>query len=404
MATRPSLFSLTTLLTAMTACAGGGDAPAGDGVYDGGFEDESSGGTGGTYDGTDGGYASESADGTSSDGGGSSGDGTDTGGQGGTTCDQGGYRIQVESGTPRVMLVLDKSNSMNTTWDHDGDASTDPVSRWNSLHHTVSYILDEFAGEVEFGAQLFPAADAYLDEPTNAFSCRVAGHPEVTVGGMTEQAILQELPSPTDATGGGTPAVAGLTNALMHLVDMPQEDPKAVILVTDGAANCSPAFPADETLFVYDDRLPELVRSAHADRSIPTYVVGVNILDEMGTKPAVNPYESLSEVAQAGGAARAGDEPFYNTFNENELADALSEVVSKIECTVELPDEPEYPEHVGIEVGGQSWEQVEDCTEGDGWRYSSAEGSFSSIELCGAACDALADSGIVSVDYSCPGG
>jgi hypothetical protein len=398
-----TVLGATTLLLA--AC---GDSADSDGVGAGtlasdtaagstGDQDDADGSTGGAQDDADGdgssGAADDAADGDA---------GSDDGGQ--ATCEQANYSVMLEPGTPRVMLVLDKSRSMTAMWDHDGDPNTPNVSRWNSLYHVVDFLTSQFGEQVEFGAQLFPSAGAWLDEPTNDFSCLVQEAPEIAVGPGTAATIGDIIPGPDDLTiSGGTPATAGILSAAEHLMMLGGSDPRAIILVTDGAANCNPTEAPEDTLFVYDAELPGVVESTFADMKIPVYVVGINILDQMGTKPAVNAYESLNEVALAGGAPAEGVDSFYNTFNEAQLSDALTTVAGQIECTVNLQDEPEHPDLVEITAGGVKYDEVVDCESENGWVYTSPGGPYNAIRLCGSACDTLqGDGGTVAIDYTCP--
>jgi len=342
---------------------------------------------------------SDSADESSSTGGAD--ESSSTGAE--ENCEQAAFDFALAPEPPNVMLVLDKSRSMSNVWDHDNDASTPDISRWNSLYNVVESLSAEFEGRIAFGAQLFPSASAYLDEPTNAFSCLVEDAPEVEIGLDTAAAILAAMPPAGDfSISGGTPTVAGLDAALSHLMTMPAEQPRAILLLTDGAANCSTAEAPEDTLFVYDGATPGVVEAAWQDHAIPTYVVGINILDELGTKPAVNPYEALTAVADAGGVAASGVDHFYNSFNEIELVAALDVVANQIECTITLQDAPDFPDEVGVAVDGQPWAATNDCEAGDGWTYTTPVGPFNAIRLCGAACESLQGGGVVEVDYMCP--
>jgi hypothetical protein len=333
----------------------------------------------------------------------SSSEGESSSGGGGEACKQADYDFVLQPTPPNVMLVLDKSRSMSNFWDHDNDASTEEISRWHSLYNVVESLTTEFSDRMNFGAQLFPSASAYLDEPTNVFSCLVEAQPEVAVGPGTAAAILAAMPPAGDfAISGGTPAVAGITSAMNHLLTLGEDAPRAILLITDGAANCSPDQAPEDTLFVYDDQTQAVVAQAWQDHAIPTYVVGINILDELGTKPAVNPYEALTGVAEAGGVQASGVDHFYNSFNEIELVAALDVVASQIECTISLQDEPQFPDYVDVSVDGQPWIAVDDCEGQDGWTYTAPAGPFNAVRLCGAACEALQGGGTVEVDFQCP--
>jgi hypothetical protein len=382
------------LLLGLPACGDDGDgrvigASATDGDVEATTGEEVDGST--TSDDDD-----ESADGESSDGA-----VDETTGSG--LCTQADFDVVLEPPTPKVMVLLDKSNSMNAQWDHDADPLTPNIPRWTSLYHVVEHLLGEFQHTTQFGSLLFPGADSWLDEPTNDWSCIVSEQPEVPVGPMNAQAILESIPPAQGfSISGGTPAVAAFETALEHLLGLQNDQPKAVVLVTDGAANCSEEEAAGDTLFVYDARLSQIVEDAYTQHEIPTYVVGIDIRDFMGSKPAVNTYHSLSEVALAGGVPREGEAPFYNSVNEHELADALDTVLHQIECTVKLPEAPEYPDEMKVDVDGLDASKLGNCSEGDGWAWTHPNGPHTTIELCGVACDALQDVGAVGVHYGCP--
>lgn len=322
----------------------------------------------------------------------------------GSQCEQEMFSFDVEPQTPNVMLVLDKSRSMSNIWDHDLDPNTAEITRWNSLVNVVDYLTHEFGAQINFGAQLFPSADAYLDEPVNEFSCRVLEAPEVPVGPATAAEIIASIPEAADWTiSGGTPAYAGVESALAHLDAVAPDAPRAIVLVTDGAPNCNPAEAPEDTLFVYDQEVTQIINESFTGHQTPVYVVGINILDYMETKPAVNPAQAINDMAVAGGVPAPGPDPYYNSFNEPELASALEEVVGAIECTITLEEQPIYPENVSVEVGNTWYPQVADCATEDGWVYTSPAGPYNAIQLCGAACDDLQGGNTVGVDYLCPG-
>ncbi|HEY0133836.1 MAG TPA: hypothetical protein VGB85_07140, partial [Nannocystis sp.] len=109
-----------------------------------------------------------------------------TTGAGGTTFDPndcGEAQIQIPIVTPNVMLVLDKSGSMVSMpsgyWDHDNDdpnddgvkdsdpnmmeAATPRITRWQSLHEVVEFIVGAFDNSMNLGMVLFPSTTAKAD-------------------------------------------------------------------------------------------------------------------------------------------------------------------------------------------------------------------------------------------------
>jgi hypothetical protein len=306
--------------------------------------------------------------------------------------------VNVEIVKPKIMLVLDKSGSMSAqTWDHDADPATAEATRWASLHGVVDELVENRQASVDFGAALFPSAEA-TGTITNA--CLMASEPEVGVAEYNHEAIMHAMPSADAEVQGGTPATAGIEQAVGHLLSLDTEDPRAMILVTDGAANCMAGTEEEEIATLYDEDLAGTVEDAHDVHGIPTYVIGIDIVDEMGTLPAANPFQSLNEVAIAGGQARDAEAMFYDVSNGEELEAALDEIATSLSCSIALDELPASNQHLALEVNGEDQHEVQDCTDGEGWRWAEA-GSEGTIELCGDTCSRFQSSGDLRVDFLC---
>ncbi len=315
--------------------------------------------------------------------------------------------------TPSVMLVLDKSGSMvtapNGLWDHDANPDTPDVTRWNSLYSVVDFIVNSFNNSMNLGAVLFPSKAAQSSYTEAA--CLVGDTPEVPVGQMNAAAILAAIPGPNEVSGikGGTPATRGMLVALEDLEAVQGDQPKFVILVTDGAANCSPSAVENEELFeVYDAELATTVAGAFA-MGIPTYVVGIAITNvtsgatQDGNPDNTNTFDELNTLAEIGGVPREGEVKFYDTQDENELKAALEAISMQIlSCTIELNPVPKYPDYVEVEVAGVEYgtTQVTDCATESGWQFT--DESMTAIELCGQACADFQLSGSLDAQYRCP--
>lgn len=313
-------------------------------------------------------------------------------------CDE--FQVTLNPLPPNVMLVLDKSRSMFVNfWDHDNNGGTPTVTRWSSLHGVVSNVVNGFDDKINFGSILFPSTAA--QNVYGGAACVTSDFPDVTCGPLNGPAVLASIPAANVVNSyGGTPAATGIQTAYDHLQTLDPEIPAAMILVTDGAANCSQSAQNNFDLFeVYDTALPTLVAQAHAD-GIDTYVVGVDIVnmvvnDGVGGDPNnINPTQKLNEVAQMGGTGS-----FYNSQDQAELAAALTAVVDSVKtCIIPLEVEPVFPEFTKVIVGGMEWPMIDDCASEDGWYYSN---QYDTIELCGDACDALKDAGDADVEYYC---
>lgn len=350
-------------------------------------------------------------------------DSSDSGSDTSTTFDPdncGEVDFELIAVPPNVVLVLDKSGSMVSDndadddgeldgfWDHDADPMTPVVSRWNSLYNVVDFVVTNFDAQINFGGVLFPSTEATNQYGPN--SCIVDDTPQVDVQPMAGDEILAAIPGPDDVDiQGATPATAGVQTALDHLDTLDPTVPRFLILVTDGAANCSADFPAaPELIENYDTNLPILVGTAFTDGEIPTFVVGIDIVDAevgMGNDgvPLANTFVELNTVAEAGGRARPGAEKFFNTVNEIELMEALGEIAGQVvSCTIPLDPAPLNPDFVTVEIGGMSIDRVDDCATEDGWVFTNPDGPYESLELCGSACEAYVEAGLVDATYGCP--
>jgi hypothetical protein len=321
-------------------------------------------------------------------------------GQGGGGCEEGGETLTFALTPPDVMLVLDKSRSMTFVWDHDADTMTPDTMRWTSLHGVVEQLVGSFWDRMRFGVKLFPALEADSQD-LQGTACLVTDAPDVPVDENDAQTVLAGIPGAYDGTiSGGTPATDGIEAARNHLLSIREDRPQYMVLVTDGAANCMDGVPWEKLGQHYDVNLPVTVGEAFTQDQIPTYVVGINIVDELIQNPDANPWQELNKVAQAGGMAREGDEAFYNVFDQIELQAALDEIAARIECTLTLDYPPPNPGLVSVELAGEEVPLVPSCTDSDGWTWTNGNGELA-IELCGSACEELQVEKSVEVVFGC---
>ncbi len=327
--------------------------------------------------------------------------------------DCGNATIEIPITTPNVVLVLDKSGSMvANSWDGDGDPNTPDVTRWFSLYSVVDFITSSFDNSMNLGMVLYPSKKAKSEYGVNA--CPVEATPDVPTAPQNGMTILATMP-PAAATAaqiaGGTPARAGMISAIEHLSAIQDGLPQFLILVTDGAANCSLEAQTDAELFeVYDDGLAQTVTEA-AMNGIPTFVVGIDIKDELSSDTAdgnpdnTNTYEELNALAVAGGVPKDNpDEKFYNSQNQIELQAALQAIAEQVlPCVIDLDPVPKFPDFVEVEVNGIKYgkTQVMDCDTEDGWKF--VDDTYEQIQLCGEACTGFQGSGNLDAQYKCPG-
>jgi hypothetical protein len=314
---------------------------------------------------------------------------------------------------PNIMLVVDKSGSMvSNSWDHDQNAGTPVITRWESLYNVVDFIVTTFDAQINFGATLFPSLDA--TNTLNATACPVNAMPEEGVAPNNAANVLAAIPGPM-STGveikGGTPSQAGMQTGLTHLKAQDPANPRAVIFITDGAANCQTGLAYPQLFNVYDDTLHTTVSSAWTTDQIPTYVVGIDISTmntgntQDGTPDNIVPYDKLNQLATEGGKPLPGNEKFYQTNNQIELQMAMDDIIqSALSCTVPLNPVPAFPELMEVIIGNMTVPKVMDCASEDGWVFTNPMGPYDSIELCGTWCDSLKMEGGLTAEYYCKPG
>ena len=313
---------------------------------------------------------------------------------------------------PNMMFVLDKSGSMVANpggyWDHDANANTPKITRWNSLYTVVETVVTKFNDKLNIGASLFPSKFANNDYDSDA--CKVNGNVEIPVAPKNKDEILAGIPGALDVTlKGGTPTSAGMLAAIAHLKTLPADVPRAVLLVTDGAANCTMGALPPPLFESYDNNVHTIVGNAWSKDMIPTYVVGIdtkNVVSPImndGNPDSTNTYAKLNELAVQGGKPKNDPaEKFYNATNQNELATALDAIVADaLSCVIPLSEEPAKPELTKVKILGVEIKHVMDCAKENGWVFTNPNGPYDAIELCGTACTSLKQQGKAEVNFFC---
>ena len=314
-------------------------------------------GAGGGNSGTSGGSATSG-----------SGSGTDT------DFDCGELELPIRVEKPSVMLVLDRSGSMAEPWDHDGNPVTPDLSRWDGLLSAASTLVDSFDDRMRLGGLLFP-------HPRPDNECGVLAEPHVapTEGGGDQVWTL--LNDAASLPAGGTPTSLALGVAAQALAERPEEEPRIMVLVTDGVPSCGDGF----------DAAVNATKAARSDHGVLTFAVGVDV------DPAAVP--SFQALAAAGGTG----EIFFNGTNQEELAAALETVaVDVIRCRIPLKFAPEAPEDLQVLLDGQALEPQGDCSGGVGWAFTEPAGALDTIEICESTCDALTEASELMAVYACP--
>jgi len=214
---------------------------------------------------------------------------------------------------PRVMVVLDKSSSMQT-------GTIGGVTKWRIAVDALDAVLAGVEQQAEVGLMTFPRPD----------ECGPGGLDVAPALGSRGE-ILAALDTSPPSSGYWTPMAQTLEVAAGEATLVDVDAPRYLIVITDGWQWCSPYDPA--TRF---DGVPAV--DALNAAGVTTFVVGFG-----GATDAL----VLNAMAVEAGTARAGCDPsndapadpdqcYYQADGAAELVAALTQIVTVV--TVETCD------------------------------------------------------------------
>jgi von Willebrand factor type A domain len=304
-------------------------------------------------------------------GGGTGGTSSSTGGTTGyqePTCGQQTFNIGLSQQEPNVLLVVDKSGSMQ-----------DPIpgttdTKWDTAKKAIFSLLMTYTGKVRWGLSVFPRIGGDKCD---------AGDLQIPFGPDRSQVIINLLTPITSAMiGGSTPTETTLQNLQLTAGLNDTARNNYILLLTDGLPTCS-----------QDGKVTPVVAALYAQSpSVRTFVVG------LGADTDSNPAQ-LDEWAVAGHTDRAGAmHKYYQANNINDLDMAFAEIASGIaSCTYQLSMAPDDPSLIVVTVDGSP--VVMDAT--NGFTYDAGS---QSMTFHGAVCDAVKNGTAKQVDlvYGCP--
>jgi hypothetical protein len=336
-----------------------------------------------------------------------------------TLC--GNELVPVLQQKPNLYFVLDVSASMATAMDGG------TTQRLTVAKNAVTQLLHEVGHRVNYGLAVFPADGA---DPSGDGSCSAGDELFATQEGDPVQCVNQRRTGPVllslirqlnrVSPSGGTPLGATLDALTPQIAALPGTT--AVVLITDGAPNCSlTPCEADQCMlnvegFQYlgqtcDEDLnccdPEVIESelaplncvdrpgtvgavaALAAQGIKTYVVGIP-----GTEFYV---DLLDELAEAGGTAQAGARKYFAISDGAALQDALSQIGNDvaISCDLALGSDSFEPDLTNVYFDSA----LVPASADDGWTLDGR-----TIHIHGTYCDDLLAGRVANVQIvsGCP--
>jgi hypothetical protein len=273
-----------------------------------------------------------------------------------------------------LMLILDRSGSMN-----DPAAPGSPTTKWADATSAIDETMMKTDQAIQWGMKAFP---------TNEVQCGVADGVEVPSAPMNYASVRAQIANSTP-DGDGTPTTLAIQKAVAYLAAHPSANPRYLVVATDGEPNCRAGAGYSGAR---DEPGAVAAVGAALQAGLKTFVIGV------ATGPGAETV--LSDMAQAGGAARAATPPYYPVTSRADLIGALGEITSLVtDCVFGLTKPPPSPDDVNVSVGGAA--VMRDANHADGWDYGA---SSSSIQFYGPACEQVKKgaSKDVRIVFGCP--
>ena len=270
---------------------------------------------------------------------------------------------------PDILIVQDKSLSMN---EDPSGANCAPTaagcSKWSQVSAAMDTVVMATQGEVNWGLVFFGSDNM----------CGVNTTPNVSIAANNYAAVSQAYSG--NQPSSYTPTEAAVNAAVAYMKTVPDQNPKYLLLATDGIPNCK---AGDRN--VMDDDSPGATGAVMnaAAAGFATFVVGIG--DTMGDA-------TLNMFAVAGGEPQVGSadgNSFYEVNSTSDLVAALTKIVGQAtSCTFPLTGVSGSLDKVAVsakDASGNTIEIMQDPV--NGWSYTDA--TKTAIILNGDACSNL---------------
>jgi hypothetical protein len=266
-----------------------------------------------------------------------------------------------------AIIVLDTSASMNDAI--DASCTTGCTSKWAASTQAINAVVEATAADIHWSL-------TFIGSAANACA--------PSIGAVSGPSSVREALDSRTSIGGNligpgnraTRAAIDLAAKSVSLEAGPAA--RAVLLLSDGAPECM-AGAAD----VHAEDTASAV-SAISDAfamNVATFVVGL----ATSGGPAD---EALTEMANAGGFARAASPPYYPASSSAELATAMNALASSAACTFAIPPpmlDDGSSSRESISVSNDNGTIPQDPA--NGWTYT--DWSHTALRLHGSSCDAV---------------
>jgi von Willebrand factor type A domain len=317
---------------------------------------------------------------------------TGTGGAAGMSCGQ--ATVPIMPLPPDVLIVQDKSGSM--AQDATGKACTATgCSKWTQVSTAIETVVSSATGaNVNWGLVFFGADNACGVAPNGTATVAIA--PAATSAPAIQAAFTATQPQSR------TPTEAAMNSAVTYMQTLTDQNPKFILLATDGEPNCP---PGGNTTADDSPGAETAVTNAVA-AGFKTFVVGIATSnDAMATTTLNTMAINGGEPQPACPAGTAGCTQYYSVTDTASLETALNGIIGLVaSCTISLKDAPKGFNNVVI--------SATDATTGNpvaipqdpvnGWSY---DATMANVILNGTSCANLQNLTYTAFNfnYACAG-
>jgi hypothetical protein len=270
-----------------------------------------------------------------------------------------------------ILLVLDRSGSMDFSTTDDTNCRSSPTSctaRWPALTAAVSTTLTNTAGSISWGLKLFSSSGS---------ACGVNNGVEVAISATSVPAIQAKVDTTTP--GGNTPTAQAVTAATAYLKTVNDQNSKYILLATDGEPNCAANGSSEPNVPATIDAI-----TAAKSAGFLVYVIGIG--------PSVG---NLDNFAEFGGTTN-----YFPASSPQALTAAFAAISKAVTtCTFALAQTPPDVNNIAVYLDGKI--AAKDPV--NGW---SLGGNSQTVVLNGTTCDLITSGAAtqVKVLFGCPGG
>src|SRR5215471_462690 len=260
---------------------------------------------------------------------------------------------------PDILVVLDKSGSMNDDPATGMTCNTAGCTKWDQTTAALTQVLTATDTAVNWGLKFFASP--------NGGTCGVNAGADVGIAANNANAINTAIgrQMPSSSTPTRTAVAAGSA----YLQTLNDSNPKFILLATDGLPNCIPN--TNGSTCTNNCQNGDMAGAVQAvtdanTAGFPTFVVGIATTSDPMSDA------TLTGMANAGGKPRAGTPTYYPVMNQADLVAALQAIVVIAgTCVFTIPPPPNNSTdqtHIGVQVNGMDLPQ--DTSHANGWDFS----------------------------------